>query len=209
MKHNILQYRVIGFIVLAVLLIVQESPAAPLFGRELVRTLRQGGKVVVMRHASSPHIAPTRETAAPGNSNLERQLDENGRTTAIAMGNAIRRLNIPVGRVLSSPTYRALETVTMAKLPTPKVYEELGNAGHGMRAVSGDESEWLKRQVMHWPEDKNTVIVTHSPNIKAAFPRFGRHLTDGEALILGEDGKGGIALLTRIKIEEWPTLAGD
>ncbi len=202
-------YRFLGIITLALLLSVQGLSAERLSDSAFVRALQRGGKVIVMRHAKSPHAPPTKDTAAPGNIKFERQLDETGRTTATAMGEAIRRLNIPIAGVFSSPTYRALETVRRARFPKPRVYAELGNAGHGMREASGDESQWLKRKVMQWPKHGNAVFVTHSPNIKAAFPQFAQELGSGEALVLEKDGHGGIHLLKRVKIEEWPTLAGD
>lgn len=198
-----------GTTALALLLSVQGLAAESMSANEFVRALRQGGKVIVMRHAKSPHASPTKDTAAPGNVKLERQLNATGRTTAAAMGKAIRRLNIPIDNVFSSPTYRALETVQWAKFPKAKIYRELGNAGHGMRNASGDESQWLKKKVMQWPKRGNAVFVTHSPNIKAAFPQFAEELGSGEALVLENDGNGGINLFRRIRIEEWPTLAGE
>jgi Histidine phosphatase superfamily (branch 1) len=45
-----------------------------------------------------------------------RQLDEVGVASACAMGEMLRRLRIPIDQILSSPTYRALETVRYAKL---------------------------------------------------------------------------------------------
>src|SRR3954471_20085729 len=85
--------------------------AEQLEGPALVTALRQGGYVIVMRHPSSPFTQPDKATANPDNPNLERQLDETGRNTARAMGEAVRTLHIPIGDVLSSPTYRALEAV--------------------------------------------------------------------------------------------------
>jgi hypothetical protein len=67
---------------------------------DLVKRLRQGGNVLVMRHASSPREAPSTETANSDNIRLERQLDEAGRRGATAMGDAIRALKIPIGTVL-------------------------------------------------------------------------------------------------------------
>ena len=52
----------------------------------------------------------------PDNVPPERQLDEKGRTTAAAMGDALRRLKIPIGEVLTSPAYRARETARLARL---------------------------------------------------------------------------------------------
>ena len=65
-----------------------------------------------MRHASSPRQAPSKEVANADNTKLERQLDETGRRGATTMGEAIRVLRIPIGVVLTSPTYRAMETVS-------------------------------------------------------------------------------------------------
>jgi hypothetical protein len=65
------------------------AQAQSLHGEALVKALRQGGCVIVMRHASSPRDAPGKPTANPDNVNLERQLDEAGRATAIAIGKAL------------------------------------------------------------------------------------------------------------------------
>jgi PadR family transcriptional regulator, regulatory protein PadR len=52
----------------------------------------------------------------------------------------------------------------------------------------------------------NRFIVTHNPNITAAFPKIGVPVADGEALVFGPGGKGGATIVARIKIEEWPSL---
>ena len=55
-----------------------ESRAQTLSADRLVASLRQGGCVLVMRHASSPREAPDRQTANSDNVKMERQLDERG-----------------------------------------------------------------------------------------------------------------------------------
>src|SRR5262245_8934084 len=77
---------------------------------QLIAQLRQGGHVLVMRHGSSPGTLPTKEQAHPGNTTLERQLDEAGLRDAAALGNALRALKVPIGSVLTSPAFRARET---------------------------------------------------------------------------------------------------
>src|SRR5438128_8666552 len=111
--------------ILPFLLMAPQAPAQTLSGEALVKALRQGGFVLVMRHASSPREAPARQTANADNVKLERQLDDNGRATAIAMGKALGDLKIPIGAVLASPTHRALETVRLAELPNPRTQVEL------------------------------------------------------------------------------------
>jgi phosphohistidine phosphatase SixA len=191
---------------LTLLLTAQSAPAQTLSGEALVKALRQGGSVIVMRHASSPRDAPAKQSANPDNVNLERQLDENGRATAGAMGRALRDLKIPVGDVFTSPTYRALETVRLAQLPNPQIQSELGDRGHSMQGVDEAQSAWLKKRVTQLPRGTNTIIVTHLPNITGAFPQWASGLSDGEALVLGPDGNGGATLVARIKIEQWPKM---
>src|SRR5690606_28298982 len=87
--------------------------AQSLSGNELVESLRDGGHFIAMRHASSPRSEPDAASAQPGNVNRERQLDEAGRASATAMGAALRELGVPVGEILSSPTFRAVETTRL------------------------------------------------------------------------------------------------
>jgi len=191
--------------ILAVL-IASTAQAQSLQGPTLIRALQRGGYVIVMRHASSPSEPPTKELADPENKRDERQLDANGRTTATAMGKALHDLNIPVGQVLCSPTYRALETARYAQLGTPQTFPELGDNGKSMQGSSQVQAHWLQNKVTQFPSGTNTFIVTHNPNIIAAFPQIGSAPADGEVLIFGPDGNGGATVVARIKIEEWPLL---
>ena len=111
--------------VFMLLVIARPASAQMLAGEGLIKALRQGGYVIVMRHASSPREVPTKQTADAGNVKLERQLDEAGRAGSVAMGRALRDLKIPVGEVLTSPIYRALETVRLAQLANPRAQTEL------------------------------------------------------------------------------------
>ena len=172
---------------------------------EIVDALRNGGYVIVMRHASSPREAPDKATANPDNITLERQLDEKGRSSAIAMGQAIRELKIPIGDVFSSPTYRAMETVRLAQLPNPHPQAELGDGGQSMQAANDAQATWLRDRVSHPSPSTNILVVTHMPNLTRAFPEWGA-VADGEAIVLKPDGNGTAAVVGRIKIEEWPRL---
>ena len=178
--------------------------AQPMSGEALVKALRQGGYIIVMRHASSPRELPDKQTANPDNVNRERQLDATGRAGAAAMGKAIREFRIPIGEVLTSPTYRALETVRLAQLRDPRTVVEIGDGGQSMQGVTEAQAEWLRKKVATVPAGANTMLVTHFPNISRAFPQWSSGLADGEALVIGSDGKGGTTLIARIKIEEWP-----
>ena len=173
---------------------------------ELVAPLRQGGHVLVMRHASSPSALPSKEQARPGNTTLERQLDDAGRRDATAMGDALRALRIPIGIVLTSPAFRARETAALARLDAAKTADELGDNGQSMGGVTEAQAEWLRKKAAERPAAGNTVLVTHQPNLARAFPDWGASLQQGEAAILRPDGKGSFTVAGRIPIAEWPKL---
>ena len=189
-----------------VLLASGGASAQQLQGKSLVSALQRGGYVILMRHANAPRELPSAQTADPENVHLERQLDETGRTTAVAFGKALRDLKISIGQVLSSPTYRAFETARYAQLPTPRAIPELGDNGQSMQLTKESQAAWLQKHVTEFPSGSNTIIITHLPNIAGAFPQWSDSLSEGEALILGPDGKGGAILIARVKIEEWPKL---
>jgi len=160
-----------------------------------------------MRHASSPGARPDAAQTDPDNPRHERQLDEAGRASARAMGEAFRRLRIPIGAVLSSPAYRALETVRLAALGPAQPDEQLGDAGHGPTDAGGARGAWLRGKVTQAPKaGTNTLIVTHAPNIRAAYPIESSDLTEGEALIFRPDGYGGGSFIAHVRIEDWPRL---
>jgi phosphohistidine phosphatase SixA len=186
------------------------AQSLPLAGTALVQALRHGGYVLVMRHASSPFTPPTKETADPENTRLERQLDEAGRTAARDMGLAIKLLGVPISAVLSSPTYRARQTVQLAALGTPTIVQELDEPAHGMQAdADTTQAAYLRKGVGKHPKSgTNTILVTHTPNIAAAFSSSVKDIAPGESLVFMPDGKGSAQLVGRIKAAEWGQLAG-
>jgi phosphohistidine phosphatase SixA len=199
--------RSIAAIAAVVMALAAGARAGTLSGPQLVKALQGGGLVLVMRHASSPMTPPSAADADPGNPGRERQLDDNGRRTAAAMGQAIRALHIRIGQVWSSPTYRALQTARLAGLPKPVTAPELGDHGASMSAATNDQSAWLQAKAAEAPRrGTDTVIVTHFPNISAAFGQEAKGLSDGEALVFRASG-GSAELVGRIRIEDWPSLA--
>ena len=189
------------WILTALALVSGTAAAQALSGDALVKALRQGGYVIVMRHASSPRDVPDKQTANPDNTKPERQLDAEGRSTATALGEALRDLKIPIGEVLVSPAYRTMETARLAKLSDPKPRPELGDNGQSMQGGTAAQAAWLRKAVTQFPSGKNAILITHLPNIRDAFPQLTPAPADGEALVFGPNG-----VVARIKIEEWPNL---
>jgi len=178
--------------------------AQTLAGSKLVAALQQGGLVIVMRHTSSPRVAPDSVTVNTDNVNAERQLDEKGRRDAALFGEALRRLQVPLGEVRSSPAYRALETARLAGLDDATVQEELGN--EGMSDSTEQYAEWLRKQVADQPRMGIRLLITHGPNINAAFPGESAGMEEGDALVFDPEGSTGPILVARIKCADWAAL---
>lgn len=195
-------------ILILALLLGMAAPALAAAPPGLADRLRQGGYVLVMRHAASPATPPVKEKADPGNIADERQLDDQGRATARAMGEAFRRLRIPLGQVFSSPTYRARETARLADFEAPVPVPELGDQGQSMMRISGQGPvQWLRNKVGEAPPPgRNTLLITHMPNITAAFPDQTAGLKDGACLVFKPDGHGHADLVARVDIAEWPQM---
>ena len=177
-------------------------PAQGLSPEELVAELQAGGKIIVMRHASSPRELPDAASATPGNTSLERQLDEQGRRDAMAFGAALQRLGISIGQTGSSPAFRARETAYNAGLGGLYPYEQLSN--EGMRESSAEKGEWLRTQASSRPISGNRLMITHGPNISAAFPEVGA-TSEGEALVFDPEVSNSKPI-GRIAISEWADL---
>lgn len=199
--------------VLAAALATWSAIAAPalsqaLQGAALARALQRGGYVLVVRHAHAPAQPPVGAAIDPANTAGERQLDQAGRASARSMGDAIARLHIRVGEVWSSPTYRAKETVKLAGLPSPRLAPELGDQGRSMITAASDQGAWLKAKVAQPPaRQSDTVIVTQSPNIVAAFGPAAADLQEGGALVFFPISGHPPELVGRIASDDWLKLA--
>ena len=165
----------------------------------IIAALQEGGYIIFMRHANAPGQLPTEATADEGNDSLERQLDEQGKRDAANFGAAIRRLNIPLSSIESSPTFRTSETARHAGLTNVILRDFLLQETSEIpeAIVSRLRSELKLR-----PESGNRLLVSHSGNIMAIFPDLFPYIEQGEALIVDPAG-ADIAFLARILITEW------
>lgn len=185
-----------------------------------LESVRKGGYVIVIRHGlttsdkTDPMANPAKaDSKADSMSNMakkgtgERQLSEEGRAQAKAIGEAMHKLSIPVGVVMTSPLQRAVDTGTLLGYGTTTTNPDLGESGP---ALSPEENarraDAMRKLAGQRPADKNLVLVSHKPNILEAFGKDWSNVTEGEASVFEPDGKGGYKLIARVKSDEWNGL---
>lgn len=176
---------------------------------DLAPNLQRGGYVLFMRH---PQTNPDQADVDPlhlENVAAQRQLTDEGRRTARQIGEALRRLEIPVAQVISSKFFRAQEAAKL--LGMGEVTPEL-DVSEGGLVVSPNENkrraDALKKLLSTPPKaGGNLLIVSHKPNLQdAAGKEFG-DLGEGEIVIFQPADDAELHLIARVPASDWPTAA--
>jgi phosphohistidine phosphatase SixA len=136
--------------------------------RQAIEGLQRGGYFVYFRHGVTNRSEQDSDPKNLANCATQRNLTDEGRAQARVIGDAFRKLNIPVGRLLSSEYCRALEFARLSignpdvepslVLPDPLTAEERQR----------NTSDLLRLLASPPAAGGNTVMVSHSPNIKDA-----------------------------------------
>jgi phosphohistidine phosphatase SixA len=171
----------------------------------LVAQLRQGGCVIVLRHGATNRDQADTDPLNPDNLAKQRLLSENGREVARQVGEAFRKLGIPLGKVYSSRFNRAVETAKLVGGGEVTATSDLTEGGLVVTPIENDRrTAALRKLVATVPEPgKNTLIVTHKPNILDAFGKDWFEVKEGEASVFKPDSSGKAVLVARLQAVDW------
>ncbi len=195
-------------VMLASPLLLQDALAQARPGdADLLKALRAGGHVIVMRHSiADPDKADT-DPLNFRNTKTQQPLTELGRQSAKALGDTWRRLGVAFNEVLTSRFNRAYQTALMAGFKGAKAVTELTE---GSLVVSPNEQRrraaFLRElTVATLAPGQNRLIVTHRVNIAQAYGKEWYDVKEGEASIFRIE-KGAYSLLARLQMDEWGRL---
>jgi len=185
--------------------LAQSSPPAPAW----VAALRDGGYVIVLRHGATYTDQADTNPLDPKDTAHQRQLNDAGRAAAKSMGDALRTLKIPVGKVQTSQFQRAVETGTLLGFGEASPTADLAEGGLVVTPNENNRRTAALRTLAATPPaaGTNVVLVTHKPNIVDAFGKDWFDVREGEASIFRPDGKGGFTAVARVQAAEWAPLA--
>jgi broad specificity phosphatase PhoE len=175
----------------------------------LIAALRAGGNVIVLRHGATHSDQVDAKPFDPSDIVHQRQLNDQGRVTAKAMGDALRGLKVPVSEVQSSQYNRAVETATLLGFGKASTMEALNEGGATTMAQgnAGQGAALRKLALTPPPASANVILVTHKPNIVGALGKDWSDVSEGEATIVHPDGVGGFTVVARVLAADWPRLA--
>ncbi len=186
----------------AMAMVVREATAEP---RELVERLRSGGNVIFFRHAATDFSKSDSDRKDLKNCETQRNLSPEGREDARAIGSGFNKLGIPVGKVLSSPYCRTLDTARLA-FGRVQPSRDLLSLPSAMNEAQREELVETLRRLLSTPPPagENTVLVGHLFSIQAAVDVS---LAEGEASVWrpGEDGR--LELIGSVLPSDWAELA--
>ena len=183
-------------------------PAARADDKDLAQTLRAGGLVLVVRHgATDPDKADT-DPLNFDNIAAQRNLNDKGKALAKAFGEAVRQAGVPIGKVYTSKYNRAYETAVIAGFRDVEKTTDLTEGGLIVSPNENNRRAAAFRQMLAVaPKDHtNTILITHQPNIVAAFGKDWFDVKEGETSIF-RPVDGGYKLVARIQMDEWPRIA--
>jgi broad specificity phosphatase PhoE len=176
--------------------------------RQLVQSLRAGGYNIVVRHGATFSNQADTDPFNFDDIARQRNLNDKGKELAKAFGDAIRQTGLPVGKVYTSKFNRAYETAVRAGF---EGIEKTIDLTEGGLVVTPDENNRraaaFRRMLAQAPDQgKNSVLITHKPNIVDALGKDWFDVKEGEASIFKPEG-GKYRLIARVQMEDWPKLA--
>ena len=181
------------------------SPGVASASPSLVAQLRQGGYVLYIRHAAteSAQDDPTPDLNDPG---TQRNLSAEGRAEAREIGQAVRRLGIPVGTVLVSPYDRTRETAEIA-FGAGRVRDTRELISQGFPGADADQlAQQLRRLLRQRPDQgTNTMLVSHGFNISRA---ASLSIAEGDTVIFNPSSQRPLTPVTTISVDDWRSLRG-
>jgi len=167
--------------------------------------LKQGGYVIVFRHGATNRDQADTDPLNHDNIAQQRLLSEQGKEVAKQVGEAFKMLGIPLGKVYTSKFNRAVETAKLigGSNVTPSL--DITEGGLVVSPIENDRrAAALKTLVSAMPEaGKNTLIITHKPNIIDAFGKDWVEVKEGEASVFKPDSSGKPVLVARLQAVDW------
>jgi phosphohistidine phosphatase SixA len=176
---------------------------------QAIKALQGGGHVIVFRHGATHNDQADTDPLNITNIAKQRQLNDQGRALAREIGEALRKLQIPVGQVTTSQFNRAVETGTLLGFGPVTSTADITEGGLVVTPIENNRRAAAMKKLAATapPAGTNVVLVSHKPNILDAFGKDWFDLREGEASIFKPNGSGGARFVVRVQAADWSKIA--
>jgi phosphohistidine phosphatase SixA len=190
---------------LVVLLAAGPAMAQEALAGEIVKLLKAGGYVIVVRHGATYADQADTDPLNLDNVAKQRQLNDKGRADARALGEVLRAAGVPLGKVYASRYQRAVETARLIAGKDPQTTVDVSEGGQVVTPNENTRRAQALRTLIGATPDggTNTLIVTHRPNIMDALGKDWFEVREGETSVFKPDGTGKYTPVGRVQIGQW------
>jgi phosphohistidine phosphatase SixA len=160
--------------------------------------LRDGSKVVLIRHGATIGGAGDPPGFRLEDCATQRNLTDKGRAEAKAAGDRIRAQKVPVGKVISSPWCRCRDTASLMNLGPVEIADTFSNA-YNFSDRRDELTKGARAVIGAWKGPGALVIVTHGANI---LPLTGFQPAEGEMIVVEPEAMadGRLKVIGRIPV---------
>jgi len=134
----------------------------------LIQNIRSGGYILYMRHAQTNRSQTDTEIDDLSDCSTQRNLSLEGQKQAKLIGNTLQKLNIPIGKINTSPYCRCFDTAQLAFGRADK-FSDLRFTISTNQQETQRLAEVLKNLLATEPNaGTNTILVGHTGNLREA-----------------------------------------
>jgi phosphohistidine phosphatase SixA len=175
----------------------------------LAKMVRGGGYILAMRHERTGTTPARDDYSRPeAECRAQRNLSLAGIASAVETGEALRKIGVPVVRILASPMCRTMDTAThgfgswVTRVDAEPLLMHHNNVPGRDAAAAGADMRKLVMGIE--PGGSNIVLVTHIVNIMTG---LGPELAEGEIAVFKKQEDGSAKLIGRALGSEWSLAA--
>lgn len=163
---------------------------------ELADKLRASDHVLLIRHALAPGVSDPPHFSL-SDCRTQRNLNEEGRQQAVALGQWLRQQGVDKAEVHTSAWCRCQDTASLLRLGEPKIepalnsfFEEMHQSTARTQALQAFIAKTSKTK-----GDKALILVTHHVNI---FAFMGENIGSGDMVLAKVNAQGQMVSYQRI-----------
>ena len=145
--------------------------------------LRGDGHVALIRHASAPGPAGDPADYKLDDCATQRNLSEQGRAEARALGDRFRTQQVKVGKIVSSQWCRCRQTAELMNIGSIEDAQTLNNA-FVLNNKRDELTAGARAMIGAWRGPGTLVVVTHGENIQLM---LGLRPREGEVIVVAPD----------------------